>query len=136
MRIVLDTNVLVSGLIRSGGPPGRIVDLIRAADVQVVVDDRILHEYGDVLRRDELRRWIFAADAATILDFLHHESHRIACRHIARGLPDPSDAPFLEAARSASVALVTGNPRHFPPNVRAGCEVISPREFLDIHISS
>ena len=42
MKVVVDTNVLVSGLINSDGYPGRIVDLLRADALQVVVDDRIL----------------------------------------------------------------------------------------------
>ncbi len=52
MKIVLDTNVLISGILKPSGPPGRIVDLLRSGVLQLVVDDRILAEYTDVLRRD------------------------------------------------------------------------------------
>ena len=48
MKVVVDTNALVSGLINAQGGPGRIVDLLRVDVLQVVVDDRILAEYRDV----------------------------------------------------------------------------------------
>ena len=130
MRIVLDTNVLVSGLISAAGPPGRIVDLLRAGAVQTVVDDRILAEYRDVLSRQELRRWISVASAEVTIDFLVHASYRVDCSAVVVGLPDPGDTPFLEAALTAGVPLVTGNARHFPLPRRGGAEVLSPRDFV------
>jgi len=45
-RLVLDTNVLVSGMINAFGAPGRIADLVRERHVELVVDDRILAEYA------------------------------------------------------------------------------------------
>ena len=54
MRIVLDTNVLVSGLHNPHGAPGRILDLILGARIPVLYDDRILAEYRDVLARPRL----------------------------------------------------------------------------------
>ena len=64
MRIVLDTNVLVSGMMRAGGPPGRIVDHLRSGELQIVLDDRILGEYADVLRRPELGPYFSNVDTA------------------------------------------------------------------------
>jgi uncharacterized protein len=53
MRVVVDTNVLVSGVLNRG-PPGRIVDAIVAETFTVLYDDRILGEYRDVLARPVL----------------------------------------------------------------------------------
>jgi len=44
MKIVLDTNVLISGMLNPSGPPGRIVDFLRTEVLQLAVDDRILAE--------------------------------------------------------------------------------------------
>lgn len=133
MKAVLDTNVLVSGLIRAGGPPGRLVDWMRAGILQPVVDDRILEEYADVLRRPEMARYFFRPDTEAILDYLHcHAEHTVTTLQID-GLPDPDDAAFLEVAWAAGVPLVTGNKRHFPPGLRRGCPVMSPAEFLASH---
>lgn len=62
MKAVLDTNVLVSGMINPAGAPGKLVDLIRAGALQIVVDDRILVEYTDVIRRPEMRPYFTADD--------------------------------------------------------------------------
>ena len=54
MRIVLDTNVLVSGLLNPNGTPGRILDLILGRYLTLLYDDRIIGEYSDVLARPQL----------------------------------------------------------------------------------
>ena len=51
IRVVLDTNVLVSGLLSEHGPPGLIVDLVFAGELALVYDARLLAEYRDVLVR-------------------------------------------------------------------------------------
>ena len=48
MKVVLDTNVLVSGLLNPYGPPGRIVQLAAAGELQLCLDARILAEYREV----------------------------------------------------------------------------------------
>lgn len=135
MRIALDTNVLVSGLIRASAPPGRIVDLMRTGHVDAVVDDRIMAEYRDVLHRDYLRRYLTPEDVDDTIDYLEHNSHYIACDAVVLELPDAGDIPFLEAALSGGVPLVTGNKKHYPRNRCRGCEVLNPREFLQTHFA-
>jgi hypothetical protein len=54
MRIVLDTNVLVSGLYNPNSASGRIIDLILGARIQVLYADRILAEYLDMLAHSQL----------------------------------------------------------------------------------
>ena len=54
MFIMLDTNVLISGLLNPNGAPGRIIDLILGARLTLLFDDRILGEYEDVLARPQL----------------------------------------------------------------------------------
>ncbi len=50
MRIVLDTNVLVAGLLSPTGPPGWIVEAVLAGDVDLVLNMAIRQEYEEVLR--------------------------------------------------------------------------------------
>ena len=55
-RVVLDTNVLVSGLLRRhGSPSARILDAAADSIIHVLLDDRILAEYAEVLVRPRLR---------------------------------------------------------------------------------
>jgi predicted nucleic acid-binding protein len=55
MKIVLDTNIVVSGLLQSLGNPARVLMLALAGAVQVCHDERILAEYADVLTRASVR---------------------------------------------------------------------------------
>ena len=135
MKVVVDTNVLVSGLINPDGYPGRIVDLLRVDALQVVVDDRILAEYHDVLARDAFRPYFSEQDRNGILEYLDNNALHVAPRYVLHGLPDPGDTPFLEVALSEEVPLVTGNQNHFTPERRRDCEVLSPKEFLDTYFS-
>lgn len=130
MKAVLDTNVLVSGMINPAGAPGRIVDLVRAGSLQLVADDRVLAECAEVLSRPVLKACFTATDMEAILAFLYQGSEMVLPTILVAGLPDPDDAAFLEVALSAGVPLVTGNKRHFPADHRHGCLVLSPAEFL------
>jgi predicted nucleic acid-binding protein len=94
------------------------------------VDDRILAEYADVLRRPEMRPYFSAADADSIIDLLDHNAEHALATVCIAGLPDTDDAPFLEVALAASVPLVTGNERHFPTERRSGCVVLNPADFI------
>ncbi|CAN5902596.1 putative toxin-antitoxin system toxin component, PIN family [soil metagenome] len=132
MRIVLDTNVLVSGLLSPGGPPGRIVDLVTALRVLVLHDDRILAEYREVLARPRLG--IRTVEAAAVLDLVERDGILVSAPPLAIDLPDPDNLPFLEVAIAGRAdALVTGNERHF---VLSGREppipVTNPASFLTL----
>ena len=55
MKIVLDTNVLVSGLLQSQGNPAQVLSLVLAGAVQICHDERILAEYKEVLARPRFK---------------------------------------------------------------------------------
>ena len=130
MNIVLDTNVLVSGLLNPDGVPGRIVDLLRSGVVQTVVDDRILGEYREVLCRERFAKYITDFDRQGILEFLASNSVYATSAVVVVDLPDEGDVPFLEMALTEKVPLVTGNGKHFPARCRRSAEVLAPQEFL------
>ncbi len=98
MRLVVDTNVLVSGLLTAGNQPGRIVDFLRAGKVQLQVDERIVAEYAGVLSRPKFRKKISPFEKDLIMDFIKVDSEWHVCTMVAEGLPDPNDACFLEVA--------------------------------------
>jgi len=131
MKVVLDTNVLVSGLLNPYGPPGRILQMVAAGELQVCFDARILAEYREVLRRPAFPFRGEEVDA--LLRQVHAAGEPVAARPLAQSLPDPDDEPLLEVAIGADVEyLVTGNLRHFPAKRRGGIRVVSPAKFLAI----
>jgi predicted nucleic acid-binding protein len=95
------------------------------------VDERIISEYDGVLSRPKFRKHFSLFEKDLIMDFVRADSEWHVCTTIADRLPDAKDACFLEVAHEARVALVTGNARHFPEELRSGVEVLSPREFVD-----
>ena len=130
MRVVLDTNVLVSGLLSPGSTCGAVVRMMGAREFSLCCDARILGEYRDVLCRPHFK---FDADmVAWVLDFIEREALVCCARPLAHALHDASDAPFLEVALAASADyLVTGNTRHFPVRKSAAPRIVTPRELLD-----
>ncbi len=130
MRVVLDTNILVSGLLSETGPPGALVALLSENVFVACFDERILAEYREVLRRPHLV--IAPAKVEQLLTDFEKEGVFIVGRPLPVRLPDPDDEPFLEVAVAAEAEyLVTGNLRHFPARLRQGVAVVSPRAFLD-----
>lgn len=130
MRVVVDTNVLVSGAINPHGPPGRIVDAVLAAKIRVLHDDRILGEYREVLLRPAFG--FQRSDVETILDFVEFTGEHISAGPTGVVLPDWTDLPFLEVAMTgAADALITGNMKHFKPRRgRHNIYICSPADFL------
>lgn len=128
MRVVLDTNVLVSGLMKPTGPPGLLMDLALAGALVALHDGRVLGEYREVRVRPELG--LNPESVAKLLEAIEKDGEAVVCTPAGVQLPDPDDQAFLEVALSGHAdALVTGNRKHFPDG--CGIAVLSPRELLE-----
>jgi len=129
MNIVLDTNVLVAGLLSPFGPCGEIARMVSSGEVTLSFDARILNENQEVLARPKFK---FDKDkTAALIDQIEHRGRTIAPSPLVNSLPDIDDEPFLEVAIAAqAICIVTGNRIHFPPNMCQGVMVLSPSEFL------
>ena len=136
MKIVLDTNVLLSGMLNPSGPPGRIVDFLRTGVLQLVIDDRIVAEYTDVLRRGYFLRYFEKSEREDVIEYLLKNSFYTTTSMVISNMPDKGDIPFLEIALSESVPLVTGNLKHYPKRVKKDCIVLSPRQFMNEYFAN
>jgi putative PIN family toxin of toxin-antitoxin system len=129
MKIVLDTNVLVAGLLSPFGPCGDIVRMVSSGNLILCIDARVLSEYREVLKRPK-----FSFDherVAAILDYIELHGWVVTSTPLSLPLRDPDDEPFLEIAVSGDADyLVTGNAAHFPRELCHGVEVVSPADFL------
>ena len=131
MRIVMDTNVLVSGMLTPFGVCGEIVRMLTSSNISLCVDSRILFEYEDVLRRPRFQIEHNMIDV--VMEYIESTSEAHNTTPLQKSLPDSDDNPFLEVALSANVdCLVTGNVKHFPRDLCCGMRVLSPRKFIDI----
>jgi uncharacterized protein len=130
MMIVLDTNVIVSGILRPYSKAAAILRLAATGMVQLAYDLRILSEYEDVLNRP---KFTFAKeDINAFLDQVEKEGALVSVKPLKFRLSDPDDEPFLEVALAARAeAMITGNKRHFPKKEYQGTRILSPAEFLE-----
>jgi uncharacterized protein len=130
VKVVVDTNVLVAGLLSPFGPPGEIVRMIASGTLRLCFDARILTEYGEVLARPKFQ--FSSEQTRALLEQIKTEGLSVAGDPLPARLPDPTDEPFLEAAVAGEAdCLITGNIKHFPSAKRQGAGVLSPSEFLD-----
>lgn len=129
MRIVLDTNVLISGIITPFGNAARILDMIVLGEIQTVYDDRILAEYREVLQRPK-----FGFEKNVIdefLTFIESEGFNVTAIPINEEFIDKDDIQFVETAITALAdVLVTGNKRHFKGKATRQIKIMTPDEFL------
>ncbi|MFZ3138592.1 MAG: putative toxin-antitoxin system toxin component, PIN family [Thermodesulfovibrionales bacterium] len=130
MNIVLDTNVLVAGLLSPFGACGEIVLMVSSGEITLSFDARILAEYDEVLRRPKFH---FEDEKVTaLLDYIVHRGQTVAFSPLVNSLPDPDDEIFLAiAVASQAACLITGNQGHFPAELCHGITIYSPREFLN-----
>ena len=129
LHVVIDTNVIVSGLLRPYSTSADILRLVVHRSIRLLYDARILGEYREVLLRPKFR--LNRAYVDTLLDYFKIEGILIAGQPLSSVLPDPDDAPFLEVAISGEAdALITGNRRHFPEESHGNVRICSPSEFL------
>lgn len=128
MRIILDTNVLVLALLNPSGPPASVLNLALDRSVILLLDNRILFEYEDVLRRNRFSFPAYTADA--VLDIFKTSALLVNPAPTSLKFVDDDDKPFYEAAVSGEAKyLVTGNKSHFPKKPI----VVAPRQFLDFY---
>jgi len=132
--VVLDTNVLVSGLLTPNGYPARVLDTISSGRLRIAFDDRILDEWRKVLQRPK-----FGFDpvhAGALLDSIGRVGQHIVAPPLRLELPDPGDQPFVEVAVAAGAdVLVSGNSKDFVPlSGRLPVQVLTPRELVERNV--
>jgi putative PIN family toxin of toxin-antitoxin system len=132
MKVVLDTNVLVSGLLTPFGSSGEIVRMVFSNKLTLFLDARILSEYRDVLHRPKFS--FNTDDISVLIEFIKHFGQFVSGQPLSNPLPDRDDEPFFEVAIAGNVnALVSGNAAHYPASLREGVRLFSPTEFVDFY---
>lgn len=130
MIVVLDTNVIVSGLLSPQNAPGRILEMLLSQEISVTYDERILSEYREVLGRSKFG--FDPADVDSLLDFIAAGGTKVSSSPLDFPIADSDDLPFLEIATEIFCLLITGNLRHFPPHSMTGIPILTPAEFIEL----
>ena len=127
---VIDTNVLVSALLRGSSVPGIILREALTGRIIPLLNDGVLEEYRDVLTR---RKFRFDRSAVEVLiSGIIKRGVFVDAEPVEETVIDPDDAIFYEVVmerRSEGEAyLITGNIKHFPVKHF----IVTPREMLEI----
>jgi putative PIN family toxin of toxin-antitoxin system len=130
LRLVLDTNVVVSGALKPNGLERSALIFALTPPAALFVTHEILAEYAEVLARPELR--IPAKERSGLIGLVNARSRLVVPKRKLTVCRDADDDIFLECAEAGRADyLITGNKRHFPAHWRA-TKIVNAREFLDI----
>jgi putative PIN family toxin of toxin-antitoxin system len=130
IRVVLDTNILVSALLQPQGVPARTFLIsLAGTTAQLCVSGDIYAEYEEVIRRAKFNRTEAVIEAA--LRAIRQHGFWVKPSEKVHACSDADDDIFLECAQAARAHyLVTGNLKHFPAKW-ADAQIVTPRQFLD-----
>jgi len=133
VRIVLDTNVLISGIFFAG-PPYQILEAWRDGTLQILVSPAILEEYRRVM--NELVSQFEAINLDPFLDLLTLRSEIVLAPLMPRVIKeDPSDDKFLECAVAGKAACIVSGDKHLLKlSEFRGIRILTPRHFIQMYL--
>ena len=135
MRVVLDTNVIISATLIRGGQEDQIVRAWQRGVFELVLSPPILEEMGRALFYDKLRkfRWMTVEEVAELLQALAQGSMVVSGRSKVKASRDPADDKFLAAAIEAEARfVVTGDRDLLDLRRYRNVQMITPARFLRI----
>ncbi len=131
---VIDTNVLVSAMLKWDSVPGNIIELALSGTIIPLLNEHIVKEYREVLSRPKFH--LTEDIIRNVIEEINRFGIYIDAEKIDIDLPDPKDRVFyeivMEKRKSEDAYLVTGNVKHFPSK----SYVVTPRQMLDIIIEN
>jgi putative PIN family toxin of toxin-antitoxin system len=133
MRVVVDTNVLVSGIF-FGGVPGRILTAWRDGKLTLVVSPTVLDEYQRV--GSVLRTRYHGADLEPVLALVAVHAEVVEPPTLSTRLcDDPDDDKFMACALAGRASIVvSGDKGRRRVSGWSGIEVVTPRAFVDRYL--
>jgi putative PIN family toxin of toxin-antitoxin system len=130
IRVVLDTNVLVSAMISPFGNPAQVLISVQDGKITPLFSEKMLAEYAEVLARPKFSFEKSEIDGLNAL--LRATGLLMRPERMVGASPDPKDDEFIACARAGEADfLVTGNKRHFPAESYGSARVVSPRKLIE-----
>ena len=131
---VIDTNVLVSAMLKWNSVPGNVLSLTLDGPITPILNQEIVAEYREVLSRPKFHLTKDIID--DVLESLNAVGIYVDADTIDIDLPDPKDRILyevvMEERKSEDAYLVTGNIKHFPNEPF----IVTPRQMIDIVVSA
>jgi putative PIN family toxin of toxin-antitoxin system len=131
MKVVVDTNVIVSGILKPEGLLAKVLNLVLSGKLLICADSRIINEYRNVLLRDKFGFPKKLVD--DLIDFIESTAILVSPPPVLLDLIDEGDLPFIEVALFTNVPIITGNEKHF--QAIDGLTIYTPNDFLKLYKS-
>jgi hypothetical protein len=136
LKVVLDTNVLVSGLIVANGPSGRILDAVRQGNLTLVTSPQLLQEFSDVVARPRIARKYpkVAEQAETVIDFFRANATLVSGQPVeAVVAADPDDDAVIACAvQGEAEYIVSGDEHLLNLGQHGSIRIVTPSQFIVI----
>ena len=131
LKLVVDTNVVISALLKPESNPALIMSLILRGDCRLCVTEKIFSEYEEVSGRGKFKK-LDQASLREFLSTLRSKALWVVPKVTIDGMTkDPEDNAFLECAlESKADFLITGNIHHFPEEKFRRPSIVTPAEFV------
>jgi putative PIN family toxin of toxin-antitoxin system len=133
MKVVLDTNVLISGIFFHG-PPYKILKAWQEKKLTIVITQEILLEYQRV--SDELSEEFTNIQINQILDLITTHAEVVDTKDIEVAIcKDPDDNKFVVCALASKTRFIVSGDRHLLEiSGYKGINVLSPCNYVDNHL--
>lgn len=134
MRVVVDTNILVSALMSREGLPVRVVKLWAQKRYDLVTSTWQIGELRRVSRYDSVRKYVSRAEVGTLVNALREKALVLDNLPQVEYSPDPDDNPILSASIVGQVQyIVSGDKRHMLAlETVQGIPVVTARKFVTL----
>ena len=136
-RVVIDTNVFVSGTAIASTPPSQVLDLWRNGLFVLVTSPQLLDEVNEVFTRPEIMAFtgLSVEETQAFLQEIQRRSYVTKGEYRIEPLAsNPADTVVLQAAvEGHATHIVTGDKKHLLPlKTYQGIPIVTPQEFLTL----
>ena len=134
MKVILDTNVLVSGIFFKG-PPYRILQIWEKGQLDIVISHEIFEEYRRVIQ--DVSTQFPHIDISNLFEMITLKAHFTLSLALHPQLcEDPDDDKFFSAALASKTSIIISGDKHLLDRSGfSGINVLKPRKFLDLYFS-
>lgn len=134
MRLILDTNVIVSALIQRNYSYFIVDRILADSSLQLCISEQLFAEYFDVLTREKFSKFAdFHARARTLLADIENRALKFNPSSSINIIRDNADNRLLELAETCQADyIVTGNTNDFTMTEYKGTTIVSPKEFFEL----
>lgn len=138
VRVVLDTNILISALITKGSPPDRLYQAWLRGRIELVTSKAQIREFADVLARPRLQRFLDPDEAKTIVENIDTRAVILDQLPDVVASPDPSDNQILATAVAGTVDLIITGDRKGMLDLQSieGIPIMTARDALELMAGS